>query len=730
MIKKAVYGYKTRLKELKNFFLEEAGIFVACANGDIKMLEKLINKEIALGNKDCVNAVNEYGESLLGIACLQGYADIVEKLLDMGADINKGDIVNGCTPLYVACMCGYADIVEKLLKRGADPNKQSTKDGYTPLQEACLRGETKVVEKLLEGGADVNKASRIGITPIFIVDSTGNIELMKKLLLHKEIKIDGEAKSAKNKINERALIACSEGNVKELEELLDVVERVEKIGKNSLGRYFSKSDEEAKQYLINRFGIKNTLEAIPYTEKNEAIYVIENLLNKKNILCIAKGSLRKILEERILKKLIIACKESREDTVKELLDTGLDIEKALLQIDVLDENIEKILKKKLLSGKGQAAKCLKNKNREKLLSMCEAGNIEEVGKILDILGKIGAKTLGRCFSVANIEITKYLINRFSLSETVEALQYIKNDKYVVEELLNRNNILHQIRGTLETKISQRLIDACRKSDKYAVEKLLSTGIDVTKDASYMKEATDINIINMLKNHGAKEEKKRSEINKNYPKKKEKSTLIKLIRNGCKVEDVIKLLDKGVSVNEVDDEKKISALMYAIKDGNVAIAGELVKRKANLDWKDAQGKNVLMYALEKGKIMASIIDRVIDCANMDVLDNQGKDLLMYACQGGYMKAVETLVEKKNELVYNVDNRGWTAVGIAFEREDIKMTEYLFLKGATNPGEIKEKNKFYKLLGEVDTRAEKPKKTRHKTLVEKAESADKKSKTRLM
>ncbi|MBP5426882.1 MAG: ankyrin repeat domain-containing protein [Clostridiales bacterium] len=714
---------------LNEFYSKKKNIFDKCIDGDVKTLEKLIEKEKLAGNEDCVNEVNEKGKTPLILACLHGNIEVVDKLIELGADINRIERVNGWTPLYAACVCGRVDIVKRLLENGANVNK-GINNGFTPLQVVCWHRKVEIVDVLLDAGADVNKANYAGKTAIFFANQVSNIEVIKKLLSCEGIKKDKVAQEARDKINKRALGACKKGNVNEVEELLDIIEKVKAVGIKSLGEYFNKSSKGVKRYLIKRFGLKKTIEALKYMDRDATSYVIEKLSNKKEVICVAKGDIKDTLETKILDKLIIACDEADEFEVRELLDTGIDSNKVLSCIPILEnENIERILKESMIARKDQfAVNYFKNKDREKLLSACENSDINKVGRVLEGMGTIGSKTLGKSFNVANREITKYLIDKVSIKETVEALQYVNNDEYIMDELVKRKNILNLVDGTLEKKISQKLVKACAQSDKDKVVQLLDTGIDVTKDETYMQVSLDKEIRKILREHGAKEVEIRVEIKRNEPRKVEKYTMLKLIVSGDASDKVMKMLDKGAYVDEVD-KKRRCALMYAIRKGNVEIARKLVGRGANVELKDVEDKSVLMYALEQGDRMAFIIDDMINSVDTDMVDKDGKDLLMYACQGGYMKAVETLLKRKNELVYNVDNRGWTAVGIAFEREDINMTKYLFSKGATNPGEIKEKNKFYKLLGEVDTREEKQKKTRHKILVEKSERTSKKGKTKL-
>jgi ankyrin repeat protein len=52
------------------------------------------------------------------MACQNGQLDIVEKLLDkkVNTDVNKC-VDSGASPLYIACQNGHLDIVENLLDK-------------------------------------------------------------------------------------------------------------------------------------------------------------------------------------------------------------------------------------------------------------------------------------------------------------------------------------------------------------------------------------------------------------------------------------------------------------------------------------------------------------------------------------------------------------------------------------------------------------------------------------
>ncbi|KAL9584806.1 MAG: hypothetical protein Q9203_004521 [Teloschistes exilis] len=83
----------------------------------------------------------------------KGHADIVEILLNYGANVN----VVGCqgyTVLYIAAKAGYANVAKLLLEHGSAFDKSTDGDDPTLLYWVASAGHEDVVRLLLEHGAD------------------------------------------------------------------------------------------------------------------------------------------------------------------------------------------------------------------------------------------------------------------------------------------------------------------------------------------------------------------------------------------------------------------------------------------------------------------------------------------------------------------------------------------------------------------------------------------------
>ncbi|KAJ5672994.1 hypothetical protein N7507_002121 [Penicillium longicatenatum] len=116
----------------------------------------------------------KYGTAVQA-AALWGYMEVMQILIDQGADINAQGGEYG-TALQAAGSRGYTKTTQFLLKHGADVNIKGGKYG-TALQATALKGRVETVRLLLDQGADV-KHSRRGI----LLEQGGEIQITEDAL--------------------------------------------------------------------------------------------------------------------------------------------------------------------------------------------------------------------------------------------------------------------------------------------------------------------------------------------------------------------------------------------------------------------------------------------------------------------------------------------------------------------------------------------------------------------
>jgi uncharacterized protein len=112
-------------------------------------------------------------------ACHDGQQEIVQYLLDKGANVNAVD-EEGNTALDTAVLARRVEIVRLLISRGAKVNTRDLR-GFTPIASAAWAGSTQIVGILAEARADL-RADTHGLTPLMFAASAGNIETIQLLV--------------------------------------------------------------------------------------------------------------------------------------------------------------------------------------------------------------------------------------------------------------------------------------------------------------------------------------------------------------------------------------------------------------------------------------------------------------------------------------------------------------------------------------------------------------------
>jgi len=109
--------------------------------------------------------INYGGSNALYEAVLEGRNEIVELLIEAGANVNLKHGIYGDTPLYPAAIKGRKKICELLIAKGADVNAKRD-NGRNPLHIAAFWGHTEVVKLLIAKGANINEKDNWDETPL------------------------------------------------------------------------------------------------------------------------------------------------------------------------------------------------------------------------------------------------------------------------------------------------------------------------------------------------------------------------------------------------------------------------------------------------------------------------------------------------------------------------------------------------------------------------------------
>ena len=167
-------SYRKRKTKLKNYPVKEtsdtAALKEAVCNNDIRTVEKLLEAKVSF------RPANWYDTPLLVLAAERGHSNVVQALLDAGADSNKG---YARLPLHIASENGHLETVQRLINSGAQIQTEE-EGGQTALMRAAASGHLQIVQVLVDKGANVDAICR-GETALMFASRNGHRQVYEFL---------------------------------------------------------------------------------------------------------------------------------------------------------------------------------------------------------------------------------------------------------------------------------------------------------------------------------------------------------------------------------------------------------------------------------------------------------------------------------------------------------------------------------------------------------------------
>ncbi len=154
--------------------LSSEPVVEAAKNGDLQTVKMILAEDPSK-----LNTTDEEHYTALHWACMRAHWDVVNFLIEKGADLNiiGGD---GGAPLNWAAHHDNVEIINRMIEKGASLNVQN-QWGMTELHTAIWRGNIHVVESLLDQGSDPMIKTKEGWTAMHYACRSGHDNIIDML---------------------------------------------------------------------------------------------------------------------------------------------------------------------------------------------------------------------------------------------------------------------------------------------------------------------------------------------------------------------------------------------------------------------------------------------------------------------------------------------------------------------------------------------------------------------
>eukprot|EP00042_Codosiga_hollandica_P047548 m.516743 g.516743 ORF g.516743 m.516743 type:complete len:458 (+) comp57478_c0_seq2:2-1375(+) len=108
--------------------------------------------------------------------------EILQLLIDAGANIELAASRESNTPLMLASHRGHVSIVRKLLSSGAQLEARNEQNGYTAFAIAITANQLETAQALVSAGANVDTVTTAGVSPLMIATRGCKLKTMEFLV--------------------------------------------------------------------------------------------------------------------------------------------------------------------------------------------------------------------------------------------------------------------------------------------------------------------------------------------------------------------------------------------------------------------------------------------------------------------------------------------------------------------------------------------------------------------
>jgi ankyrin repeat protein len=169
---------------LIHYLDDENALIIACKRKDPELIMVML-QAMPFNNPEVTSAVNQIDKSMncpLSLAAELGNAEIIKKLLQLGADPNHNHIKS--IPLIVAVKTKCFEGLQHLIRAGANVDAVD-RLGNSVLHYAVTSEKVPIVKLILDSGAKVNVTNWWNQTPFHWAVSTSKDQINTSLRVEK-----------------------------------------------------------------------------------------------------------------------------------------------------------------------------------------------------------------------------------------------------------------------------------------------------------------------------------------------------------------------------------------------------------------------------------------------------------------------------------------------------------------------------------------------------------------
>ncbi|XP_048242568.1 serine/threonine-protein phosphatase 6 regulatory ankyrin repeat subunit B-like isoform X4 [Haliotis rufescens] len=176
---------KMKLIYLKEKRHGQTPLHFAVMSGSLDSVRILIKKDKNPKQEQLIHTKDKHDMTPMHVAATYRQVDIMDFLLDNGAEITQED-KEGSIPLHYACSTGCLEMVNLLIAKGKSEIvtmvEKKAMGGNTCLHIAIENGHEGIIQKLLQNDSKVLVARDDGMLPVHLAVISGNLNVVKSIV--------------------------------------------------------------------------------------------------------------------------------------------------------------------------------------------------------------------------------------------------------------------------------------------------------------------------------------------------------------------------------------------------------------------------------------------------------------------------------------------------------------------------------------------------------------------